>query len=419
MSVVIYTKHMQEQSHYAVGIDIGTKTVRCVIGHVDQATGTTKIVGVGEAPNSGMRKGVVSHLNGPATAIDAALDAAERMSGHRVTTAVMSANGSHIMSTKADGMIAVTAADGGVTVDDVMRLEEVATTGKVPVNRDVLEVVPYEYRLDGQDGIKDPVGMTGTRLELRANVVSGLAPHLANIHKLADMTNVAAVRIVPSVLAGAQAVLQESQLENGVAVIDIGAATTGVAVFEEGDLQHLAVIPMGAQHVTNDLAIGLKVDLEAAEKVKLANVSLGVADGDDIEVEHDAQTLSFARAEVAEIIEARYEELFERVAKELKRAGGISKMPSGAVLIGGGAQIGGIVEFAKQQLGVAAAVGAAEVTGVSDAAGAPDYAAAVGLMRIAGASGGLIDQSQRTGSRVSHAADKAGGFLRSLFAKFK
>lgn len=410
---------MQEQSHYAVGIDIGTKTVRCVIGHVDQATGTTKIVGVGEAPNSGMRKGVVSHLNGPATAIDAALDAAERMSGHRVTAAVMSANGSHIMSTKADGMIAVTAADGGVTVDDVMRLEEVATTGKVPVNRDVLEVVPYEYRLDGQDGIKDPVGMTGTRLELRANVVSGLAPHLANIHKLADMTNVAAVRIVPSVLAGAQAVLQESQLENGVAVIDIGAATTGVAVFEEGDLQHLAVIPMGAQHVTNDLAIGLKVDLEAAEKVKLANVSLGVADGDDIEVKHDAQTLSFARAEVAEIIEARYEELFERVAKELKRAGGISKMPSGAVLIGGGAQIGGIVEFAKQQLGVAAAVGAAEVTGVSDAAGAPDYAAAVGLMRIAGASGGLIDQSQRTGSRVSHAADKAGGFLRSLFAKFK
>ncbi|MDO4781248.1 MAG: cell division protein FtsA [Candidatus Saccharibacteria bacterium] len=410
---------MQEQSHYAVGIDIGTKIVRCVIGHVDQATGAIKIVGVGEAPNSGMRKGVVSHLNGPATAIDAALDAAERMSGHRVTTAVMSANGPHIMSTKADGMIAVTAADGGVTVDDVMRLEEVATTGKVPVNRDVLEVVPYEYRLDGQDGIKDPVGMTGTRLELRANVVSGLAPHLANIHRLAEMTNVAAVRIVPSVLAGAHAVLQESQLENGVAVIDIGAATTGVAVFEEGDLQHLAVIPIGSQHVTNDLAIGLKVDLEVAEKVKLADVSLGAADGDDIELEHDGRTLSFARTEVAEIIEARYEELFERVAKELKRAGGISKMPSGAVLIGGGAQIGGIAEFAKQQLGVAAAVGAAEVPGVSDTTGTPSYAVAVGLMKIAGVSHGPIDHSQRTGPKVGNAADRAGGFLRSLFARFK
>ena len=176
---------MQESSRYAIGIDIGTKTVRCVVGHVDPSAGAPKIVGVGEAPNSGMRKGVVSHLTGPAAAIDAALEAAERMSGHQVDAATLSVNGSHILSTKADGMIAVGTGNGEVTADDIARLEEVATTGKVPANREVLEIVPYAYRLDGQDNIKDPIGMTGTRLELRANVVSGLVPHVSNLEKSA------------------------------------------------------------------------------------------------------------------------------------------------------------------------------------------------------------------------------------------
>ena len=226
---------MQEQSHYAVGIDIGTKKVRCVIGHIDETTGVPRIIGVGQAPNSGMRKGVITHLNGPAAAIDTALDAAERMSGHRVNQAALGTNGVHIISTKVDGMVAVNASSSEVTEDDVARLENVATVGKVPANREILEVVPYEYRLDGQDNIKNPIGMTGTRLELRANVVSGLVPHLGNLHKLAEMSNIDAVRIVPTVLASAQAVLNESQMENGVAVIDIGASTTGVAVVEEGD----------------------------------------------------------------------------------------------------------------------------------------------------------------------------------------
>ena len=204
-----------------------------------------KIVGVGEAPNSGMRKGTVTNLSGPAEAIDKALEPAERMSGHQINAATLSINGSHLLSTKADGMITVGTVNNEVTHDDILRLEEVATTGKVPQNREILDIIAHAYRLDGQDNIKDPIGMTGARLEIRANVVSGLVPHITNLQKSAEMAKVEAVSVVPSVLAAAQSVLTESQRENGVAVIDFGAATTGIAIYEEGDLQHLAVIPNG------------------------------------------------------------------------------------------------------------------------------------------------------------------------------
>lgn len=411
---------MQETSRYAVGIDIGTKTVRCVVGHVDAGSGVPKIVGVGEAPNSGMRKGVVSHLTGPASAIDVALEAAERMSGHQVDAAVLSINGSHILSTKADGMIAVGTGNGEVSQDDVSRLEEVATTGKVPANREILEIVPHAYRLDGQDNIKDPIGMAGTRLELRANVVSGLAPHVSNLEKSAEMANVQSAGVVPSVLASAHAVLTESQLENGVAIIDIGGATTSVAVFEEGDVQHVAVIPVGSQNVTNDVAIGLKIDPEIAEKVKLAHAELTrESKNGEVEIKHDKQVLKFDLSEITEIVEARYEEIFEAVAKELKRAGGIGRLPSGVVLVGGGAKVKGLVEFAKNQLGVAAKIGIPTgYAGVSDEVNGPEFATAVGLMLM----DGTTSQQQARHKANKPAGDivkKAGGFIGNLFARFK
>ncbi|HSW91202.1 MAG TPA: cell division protein FtsA, partial [Candidatus Saccharimonadales bacterium] len=236
---------MQDTSRYAVGIDIGTTTVRCVVGHIDATTGAPTIVGVGQVPNSGMRKGIVANLTGPAQAIDDALGEAERMSGYQVNAASVSINGTHILSTKADGMIAVGGMDHEIVGEDLVRIEEVATLGKVPANREILEVVPHSYRLDGQDNIKDPLGMTGTRLEINANVVSALVPHLTNLQKSAEMAKVDPHVITPAVLAAARAVLTEQQLENGVAVVDLGGATTSVAVFEEGDLQYVGIIPFG------------------------------------------------------------------------------------------------------------------------------------------------------------------------------
>lgn len=405
---------MQEQSRYAVGIDVGTKNVRCVVGYIDGAGSVPKVVGVGVAPNSGMRKGVVTNLTGPAAAIDKALESAEGMSGHQINAAALSINGSHLISTKADGMITVGMTNNEVTPDDVVRLEEVATTGKVPQNREILEIVAHSYRLDGQDNIKDPVGMSGSRLEITANVISGLVPHITNLQKSAELAKVEAVSVVPSVLAAAQAVLTESQRENGVAILDIGGSTTGVAIFEEGDLQYLSVVQLGGQHVTNDLAIGLKTDPEIAESVKLSHAQLGSSGTGEVETKHEKKTYIFQQQEIDEIVEARYEELFEAVSKELKKAGRAGKLPSGVVLVGGGAKVKGIVEFAKSQLNVAARVGEPTgYSGMTDEVKGPEFSAAVGLML-----NDAMGASQVAARDGKHSMKKTGGFLKSIFSKF-
>ena len=405
---------MQEQSRYAVGIDVGTTMVRCVVGHIDPTTGTPTIVGVGQAPNSGMRKGTVSNLNGPAQAIDQALGDAERMSGYEVNAATISVNGSHIVSTKADGMIAVGMADHEVAEEDVSRLEDVATTGKVPANREILEVVPFSYTLDEQGGIKDPVGMTGTRLEINANVVSAMAPYVANLQKAVELATVKPHATIPSVMAAAKAVLNESQIENGVAVVDLGGATTSVAVFEEGDLQYVGVVSIGGVNITNDLAIGLKTDPEIAEKVKLQHAAaIARSEPRKVSIKHEKETLFFDQAEIDEIVEARLEEILELVNKELKKAGRAGQLPSGAVLTGGTANLKGIAEYAKSQLGVAVRVGKPHgFGGVADEIDKPHFAAAVGLM--------LVDAETATvRPHGGSTSKKSGGFIKSLLSKFK
>jgi len=418
---------MQENSRYAVGIDIGTSAIRCVVGHIDGEGGNPTIVGVGSAPNAGMRKGVVANLSGPAAAIDAALGEAERMSGYQVDYATISINGSHIVSVKADGMIAVGAMDHEVNRDDLLRIEDVATVGKVPANREILEVVPHSYRLDGQDNIKDPLGMTGTRLEIRANVVAARAPHLHNLQKTAEMAKVDAHTIVPSVLAGAKAVLKEQQIENGVAVIDLGAATTGVAVFEEGDLQYVGVVPVGSANITNDLAIGLKTDPEVAEKVKVGHaIATGRGSVEGISVKDGEEIHTFSTADIDEIVEARLEEIFEAVQDELKKAGRAGQLPSGVVLIGGGANMKKIADFAKEKLGLAARVGHANgLGGAVENIEQPEYAVASGLMLIDG--GNASDNRGKNGAhsagRNSKAAKdslkKASNGARKFLGRFK
>jgi cell division protein FtsA len=409
---------MQETSRYAVGIDIGTTTVRCVVGHIDGTTGTPTIVGVGQAPTSGMRKGVVANLNGPASAIDQALGEAERMSGYQIDAAALSINGSHILSTKADGMIAVSGDNHEVGQEDLARLEEVATVGKVPANREILEVVPHSYMLDGQDNIKDPLGMTGTRLEINANVISALVPHVQNLQKSADIAKVTAHAITPSILAAARAVLTEQQMENGVAVVDLGGATTSVAVFEEGDLHHVGVIPLGSANITNDLAIGLKTDPEVAEKVKVAHAdAIPRKDNEGISVKNGSELLSFTSRDIDEIVEARLEEIFEAVNHELKKAGKAGQLPSGVVLTGGGAKLKHIADYAKQTLGLAARVGKPTgYGGVAEDVESPSFASVVGLMLI-DAEGGVSVVNHSSGSKVS--LKKVGGGMFRFLQRFK
>lgn len=401
--------------------------VRCVVGHLDDAGGKPTIVGVGKASSTGMRKGVVVHLNGPAQAIDEALGEAERMSGYEVNAATISINGQHLLSTKADGMIAVGAQDHEINREDIARIEEVATVGKVPANREVIEVVPHSYRLDGQDNIKDPLGMTGTRLEINANVVSVLAPHLHNLQKSADMAKVQPSEIVPSVLAASRAVLGESQIESGVAVIDLGGATTSVAVYEEGDLQYVGVIPMGGINITNDLAIGLKTDPEIAEKVKIAHaVAISRESAAGISMKEGDEIHSFNSSEIDEIVGARLDEIFEHIQKELKKAGRAGRLPSGVVLTGGTANLKHIAEYAKKTLGLAARVGIPHgYGGVSDDAEKSEFATAVGLMLL---DGEMTPKSRSvskhhipniSAKNAAGAAKKAGGILSNFLGRFK
>lgn len=415
---------MQDRSIYAVGIDIGTTKVRAVVGHINPETGVPTIVGVGQAANSGMRKGTIVNLNGPAQAVDDALGEAERMSGYQVNDAALSINGSHIVSTKVDGMIAVGGLDHEINHDDILRVEDVATVGKIPANREILEVVPHNYRLDGQDNIKDPIGMTGTRLEIQAHVVSVLEPHIANLQKVAEQAKVNPQTIIVSGIAAGRAVLTESQLEAGVALLDIGGATTNIAIYEEGDLQFTTVVPVGGVNITNDLAIGLKTDPEIAEKVKIQHaMAHGRMSNADVSIRHGDETLTFSVDDIDEIVEARLEELFELIQRELRRAGRAGKLPSGVVLTGGTAQLKGIAEYAKSALGVAAKVGVAGgFGGVADGIEKPEFATAIGLMLIDAEvqrnySGSRRGKKKKSGQRTP--TKSVGDIVSGFFGKFK
>lgn len=375
---------MQESSSYAVGLDIGTTKVRAVVAHVDSTTGVPTIVGIGQAATTGMRKGVVVNLQGPGHAIDEALGEAERMSGYQVHGATVSVNGAHILTTHADGMVAVGASDHEIGSDDLARIKEVATLGKVPANREILDVVAHAYKLDGQDNIKDPLGMTGTRLEIDAHVVSALTPYLVNVEKAADSAQVQPHNVVPSPMAAARAVLNESQLENGVAVIDFGGSTTSVAVYEEGDLQYVGVVPIGGINITNDLAIGLKTDPDVAEQVKIKHAcALGHSDTEGVSIKHEGEVQTFKTEDINEIVEARLEEIFEGIQLHLKKAGRAGKLPSGVVLVGGGSKLKHMAEYAKETLGLAARLGhPSGFGGVADDIDTSEFATAIGLMLI-------------------------------------
>ena len=409
---------MQENSRYAVGIDIGTTTVRCVVAHIDGTTGSPTIVGVGSAPNSGMRKGTVVNLSGPAQAIDDALGEAERMSGYQVNEATISINGTHILSTHADGMIAVGAADHEITHEDLSRIEEVATLGKVPANREILDVVPHAYKLDGQDNIKDPLGMTGTRLEIDAHVVSALAPYLTNLQKAADSAKVLPRSIIVAGVAAARAVLSEQQLENGVALIDIGGATTNIAIYEEGDLQYAAVLALGGINITNDLAIGLKTDPEIAEKLKIEHASAqlrGTTSG--VSLKYEGEIYTFQTSDIDEIVEARLEEIFEAIQNELKKARRAGKLPGGIVLTGGTAQLKGIIEYAKESLGLAARIGKTSgYGGVADNIEKPQFATAVGLMLLDAESDSAQYGSKK---KTSSPLIGVGGIVSKFLSRFR
>lgn len=398
---------MDENAKYAVGIDVGTENVRAVVLTAGKE-GELAVVGYNEGKNAGMRRGMVANLTGPAESIDRMLGEVERMSGYQVNSAFVSINGAHLASEKAEGVIAVGAADHEISEEDIERVEASAVDGKIAANRAVLEVLPLDYTLDEQSGIKDPLGMTGVRLKVEACVVSGLMPNLLNLKKAVEAASVNAERVVPSVMAAARAVLTEKQLENGVGLVDLGAATTGVAVFEEGELQFLSVVPVGWNNITNDLAIVLQIDTEMAEDIKRRFVTGLFEDGEkDVVVRKGREEMSFPRAAVNEVVKDRVTEIFEGVRHQLRVAKYDQRLPEGIVLTGGGARMRDVEVFAKEQLEASVRIGAPHgLGGVSDAICRPEYSAAVGLAMMSIYSGGGGGVAQKKAGKKKQKSGK-------------
>jgi cell division protein FtsA len=401
-----------------VGLDIGTSTVRCVVGMLDVNAGNKpSIIGHGSAPNMGMRKGVPTHVEDVAEAVVQAITEAERISGYHISRATVNVNGSHIDGINSKGVIAISAANREITQEDRYRVEEAATVVQLPPNREIVQFFAKSYSVDGQLNIKDPVGMHGVRLEVDAHIVTAATPNLRNLDFVLDKAEVAATNHTVSGLAAAEAVLNRQQKEAGTVLVDIGAGTTNLIVFEDGEVQHIAVIPMGGTHITNDLAIGLKTDLDIAEQVKLHHATLGKASKTTANVVVDKQTHSFPMDDIEMIVEARVDEIFEFVEKELQRIRRARKLPGGVVIVGGTAKLPGIAEFAREKLQLSARLGKLEsVGGLVDTVEDTSFTTVVGLMLLDML---MLPETTSNHSMAQKASSGAMSAVEGLFKRFK
>jgi cell division protein FtsA len=368
-----------------VGLDIGTSMVRCVVGTFDpNGSSMPSIIGHGQSVNQGMRRGAVVHIDDVADAIVHALTEAERISGMSIKKATVNVNGSHISGLNSEGVIAISAANREITQEDRLRVEEAATIVKLPSNREIIQFFAKNYSLDGLKNIKDPVGMHGVRLEVEAHMITAATPNLRNLDMSLDKAEVSPSHHVVSGLAAAEAVFTRQQKEAGTALIDVGAGTTNLIVIEDGEVQHVAVLPIGGQHITNDLAIGLKTDLDIAEAVKIQHADLRKnTQKNTVIVKMDGKSHDFDFQEVTMIVEARVEELLEYVDKELQKIRRAKKLPGGIVITGGSSKLPGFDELAKEKLQLPARIGKLQnIGGLVDTVEDPGYTTVVGLMLL-------------------------------------
>ncbi|CAA9579953.1 MAG: Cell division protein FtsA [uncultured Thermomicrobiales bacterium] len=376
--------------HAVVAVDLGTSKA-CAIVAESLADGRTAIVGVGLCPAQGMAKGVVTDLDEASATVARAIERAERNSGYRILSAYVSISGAHLTSANGRGVVALPRQQPEITPGEISRVLAAASAVPALVNNEVLHVLPRTYTLDGQEGVADPLGMIGTRLEVEAHIISGSATTIRNVSTVLERAGVAIDELVPEPLAAADAALTPAERAMGVALVDIGAGTTDIAVFVEDAIWHTAVLPLGGNHLTNDLSIVLQVPFEAAEQLKItAGRAMplpgvpdghGAGDGDHLDVEgFDGATQRVSRRVAHEVIEARLEQLLTLVRKELRESGYDGALPGGIVLTGGTALLPEIAELTRQVVGVRARIGTPRrLAGLGESLGGPAFATAVGL----------------------------------------
>lgn len=371
------------QSEIVVGLDLGTTKVSAVVGEVD-ADGIT-ILGVGNVPCRGLRKGVVSNIEWTMRSVHEAIEAAQTMAGVEIKTVYAGIAGSHIRSQVSDGVCAISGRE--VTRTDLDRVLEGARAIPVDADRMILHALPREYVVDAQDGIRDPVGMSGVRLQVRVNLVTAATSCVQNVIRCVERCGLSVADVVLEPLASADAVLSEDEKEIGVAVIDIGGGTTDLLLYADGGIAHTSVIPAGGNNITSDVAAGLRTPMAEAERLKRNyGCALGrmISDEEEIEVPgvggHSPRRV--ARRLLSDIIEPRVEEIFSEARRRIEETGLLEQVSSGCVLTGGAALMEGMVECAEEILGMPVRLGfPVGVKGIVQLVQGPQYATGVGLLR--------------------------------------
>ena len=393
------------------GLDIGSAAIRIAVGQVTPE-GEVKILGVAESRSEGVNKGIIIDLEDTVSSISTCLDKVEKVVGLQVNHAYIGISGAYIISQESRGVIAVSRADGEVKKDDIERVLEVARGMATPPNYEILHTLPRSFIVDNQPNIKNPIGMTGVRIEAEAQIILGLNSQIKNLKKCLYRAGVAEEELVFTPLACSEAVLNKRQKELGVMVINIGSTTTSLAVFEEDDILLAKVLPVGARYITNDIAIGLRIPLDLAESIKIVHGTAYPSLVNKSEIVNlkdldNKEEGSFAKKEVAEIIEARCEEIFRMADKELQSINRSGKLPAGVILTGAGAHLSGLVELAKKIFKLPVSIGV-PVGVVSDMEQTfdPSFSTAVGLI--------LWGRKMHGGLRISHRSGVNFGWMKGI-----
>jgi cell division protein FtsA len=373
----------KQDKNLIVGLDIGTSKVVAIVGEV-LPDGTVEVVGLGSHPSRGLKKGVVVNIESTVQSIQRAVEEAELMAGCQIQSVYAGIAGGHIRSLNSHGIVAIK--DHEVTAADVERVIDAARAVAIPADQKILHVLPQEFIIDGQEGIREPIGMSGVRLEARVHMVTGAVSAAQNIVKCVKRCGLDVDDVILQQLASSYAVLAEDEKELGVCLCDIGGGTTDIAVFTHGAIHHSAVIPIAGDQVTNDIAVALRTPTHHAEdlKIKYACALTQLANPNEtIEVPSvgDRPPRRLERQTLAEVVEPRYEELFNLVQAELKRSGFESMIAAGVVLTGGGAKMEGAIELAEEVFNMPVRLGTPQnVSGLVDVVRNPIYATGVGLL---------------------------------------
>ncbi|MCC6711489.1 MAG: cell division protein FtsA [Candidatus Pacebacteria bacterium] len=423
-------------------IDLGTEKCVTLIAVIDEETGELKVVGVSAVPSRGMKRSVIVDLDQVLNTISQSLDAAERMAGFDVKSVYLAVSGTHVLSKNSKGVVAVAAPDQEITQTDVERVIEAARAISLPADRKIMHVIPRDFKVDSQEGIKDPVGMTGVRLESEAHIITGMSTSLKNLEKVINDLGLDVDGFVFSGLAASGVVLTETEKELGAIVVDMGAGTTSISAYVDGALEYSGAVPVGARHITQDIALGCRISLDNAEKIKIIlsgedfsppkprageskedlNKRRKKADSLDLNKHgiHESVDELSKRTLVEGIMVPRMKEIFELIKKDLVKQDLLGKVPSGIILCGGGAHTVGMVEVAKRVFNLPVRIGEPEeLKGLVGDIKGPAYATSIGLLKYGKGKDGGSQQGANMGSILESIdlkgiGDKIRGLLKSV-----